>query len=586
MGGLGPYLVKRLIQAVITLFVITSVTWALFEGMPGDPTDQLYGNPNLKATQIAQMAVQMGLANEYEDVVEPSQYHKIDTFTIGNTTKTFYQAGKRFEYYQTPRVIIPIWSTTTEAGQNMQVFIKVSDDGKHWDHTVYKYYLVSDNKLSSAPSTRIEEELNETNNIVYWLTADNLEDMIEIENGKFEISIYANGSGSLTFSIYYGSNKLGTSTIQVNADEEKLYFANITTSQKYIPPGDKLNLTVKLNSGNIKIAYGLEETKITFKSLLSPSLKNSDRIQYVGTIPRKYAEFYVLMSGNYNPVKLRIVYVIDKPLIERYGNYIKNMFTFNFGYSTNYNKPVSEVLAAAIPRTLLWFGIATILQYMIGIALGSYIAWRRGSPVEGVVIVSSLFFYNMPSFWIGLIFIWIFSFYLGWFPLGGFSSGDQTGPGSTCAKLGICPGNPIYPVVDIAWHLTLPMIVILVLGMAGVTLLMRTTMLETIGEDYVLTAKAKGLPEKVVKNRHARRNAMLPIVTSFVISFSFSIGGAVILEQIFSYQGVGQTYIKALLTQDQFLAGASLFIISVMVVLGNLIADILYGYLDPRVRVG
>ena len=121
--------------------------------------------------------------------------------------------------------------------------------------------------------------------------------------------------------------------------------------------------------------------------------------------------------------------------------------------------------------------------------------------------------------------------------------------------------------------------------MAGVILLQRTAMLETMGEDYILTAKAKGLPEKVVRNKHAQRNALLPIVTSFVLSLSYAIGGAVILEQIFSYQGVGYTYLQALYTQDFFLAGATLFIISLLVIIGNIIADVLYGILDPRVRL-
>jgi len=222
---------------------------------------------------------------------------------------------------------------------------------------------------------------------------------------------------------------------------------------------------------------------------------------------------------------------------------------------------------------------------MIGIALGSYIAWRRGGAAEGAVVGFSLFFYNMPSFWLGLIFIWIFSYTLGWTPIGGFASQGYTGPGSTCARLGICPGNPLYVVVDYGWHLLLPLFVILLLGMAGIILLQRTSMLETMGEDYILTAKAKGLPEKVVRNKHARRNAMLPIVTAFVLSLSYSIGGAVILEQIFSYYGVGYTYLTALIQQDFFLAGATLFIISLLVIIGNIIADILYGVLDPRVRL-
>lgn len=583
MGGLVRYLTRRSIQAIITLFIITSITWALFEGMPGDPTDQLYGNPNLKATQIAEMAVRYGLADKFEKRIE--NFKEVSTYMIGNTERTLYRAGEVISFYTRPRVIIPIWNSSSEAGKSMLVFIKTSDDGRHWDKTKFVYYLIEDSKISTVYTSKIADEINADKPRIFWVS-EPIENILEIEEGKVNLTLVFVGRATLKIELYYGSKLLSSKNIIIDAADEKTYYLDMVTTEKYIFPGDRFNLTITLVEGGAKVIYGTENSRISYNSLFSKSLKNGDRIQYVGAIPKEYVEFFVVMVGEYKPVPLRVVYVIDKPLIERYGNYIKNMFTFNFGYSNIYNKPVVEVLSQAIPRTILWFGIATVLQYLIGIILGSYIAWKRGSIAEGSVIVSSLFFYNMPSFWIGLIFIWVFSFYLGWFPLGGFCSGNTTGPGSTCAKLGICPGHPLYAIVDIGWHLALPMIVILVLGMAGVTLLMRTTMLETVSEDYIVTAKAKGLPERVVKNRHARRNAMLPIVTSFVIAFSFAIGGAVILEQIFSYQGVGQMYIGALLSQDQFLAGASLFIISTLVVIGNLIADVLYGYLDPRVRVG
>ncbi len=271
---------------------------------------------------------------------------------------------------------------------------------------------------------------------------------------------------------------------------------------------------------------------------------------------------------------------LNKPTHERYFLFMKNMFTLNFGESYQYKQPVSEILADRMPRTLLLFGAETIIVYGLGVMIGSYIGWRRGGPTEGGVIVFSLVFYNMPSFWIGLICIWLFAFKLDWFPLNGFSD-----PGATAARFQISTDAWYFGAVDFGWHMILPLIVLVIIGIAGIILLMRTSLLEVMGEDYIITAKAKGLSERLVRTRHANRNAYLPIVTSFTISLALAVGGAVILEGIFAFKGIGYTYLEALLTQDQFLAGATLFILSLLVIFSNILADILYGWLDPRVRM-
>jgi len=464
MAGVGPYVVKRLIQAVITLFVVTSIVWALFEAMPGDPTDPFYANPNLKPGEIAKMAVQFGLAEEHQGYLEASDFTPIPSSDI------------------------------EKASPNCTYYYKLIDFQRHPRAIVFSFNI-----------------------------------------SKYGVSIY----------VFSSEKKISVDEISFNETAEYKWY--------------------------------------DYSSVVGRA------VQTAGVLPKRYT--YVLLNFSKpnaqipSDLKIAMMYAIDTPLYVRYVKFIKSMFTFNFGKSIRTNQPVREILADRIPRTLLWFGIGTILVYLIGIPIGTYIAWRRGSVAEGAAIGISLFFYNMPSFWLGLVFIWIFSYTLGWTPIGGYASGNLTGPGTTCAELGICPGNPIYPVVDYGWHLLLPLFVITLLGMAGIILLQRTSMLETMGEDYILTAKAKGLPEKIVRNKHARRNAMLPIVTAFVLSFSYSIGGAVILEQIFSYYGVGYTYLTALTQQDFFLAGASLYIISVLVILGNLIADLLYGFLDPRVRL-
>lgn len=271
---------------------------------------------------------------------------------------------------------------------------------------------------------------------------------------------------------------------------------------------------------------------------------------------------------------------LDQPLWVRYLSFLRNMFTFDFGLSFQFNQPINGILAQAIPRTLLLFGTATILEYLIGTKLGSLIAWRRGGVLEGTTVVSGLFFYNMPSFWIGLISIWIFAFSWRLFPLGGFSRPDET-----AEAFGLDSSGWVLPIVDWGWHMALPLIVLVAISAAGVVLLMRTSLLEVMGEDYILTAKAKGLSERIVRRRHANRNAYLPIVTSFTISMAFAINGAIILEQIFTYQGVGWYFLQSIFNQDHFLAGATLYIISLLVIFGNLAADLMYAWLDPRVRL-
>jgi len=295
------------------------------------------------------------------------------------------------------------------------------------------------------------------------------------------------------------------------------------------------------------------------------------------SLPAKPQDLLAL-NPNIKPAQkeyLTHLFGFDRPVTERYFVYMKNMLTFSFGDSFSSAQSVWSLLQERIPRTLLLFGLATIISYIIGIYVGAYIAWRRGGVADGSAVVTSLVFYNMPSFWIGLIFLVVFASELKWFPLTGWYD-------PTDKILGQIPPN-YY--LDVAWHLTLPLIVLVLLNLAGTVLLMRTAMLDVIGENYMVTAKAIGLPERKVLFRHGTRNAMLPVVTSFIISIVFSVGGAVVLENVFTFPGVGALYIRALNQLDFPVAEATLYIITLFVLIGNFIADLIYGYLDPRVRI-
>lgn len=271
----------------------------------------------------------------------------------------------------------------------------------------------------------------------------------------------------------------------------------------------------------------------------------------------------------------------NKPLWDRFFIYMWDMITFNFGISYYYVTPVDTLLIQRVPRTLLLFGGATIIAYVIGYFVGTIIAWRRGGVLDGSNVVVGLVFYNMPVFWLGMIFIFLFAFQLKLFPLANFMDPTDKILGTV---VGTNPSIGIM-ILDILWHTALPMIVLTLISFAGTVLLMRTSMLDVLGENYIDAAIAKGLKERDVVFKHAARNALLPLITSFVISMAFAIGGGVLTETVFSYQGVGLLFIQALGMLDYPVVEATTIIIALLVIIFNWIADLIYAYLDPRVRI-
>jgi ABC-type dipeptide/oligopeptide/nickel transport system permease component len=267
--------------------------------------------------------------------------------------------------------------------------------------------------------------------------------------------------------------------------------------------------------------------------------------------------------------------VIPRPIYEQFVYYMKNMLTFDFGNSFANNKPVWDEITSKIPATLWLFGNALILAYVLGIAIGMIIAWRRGSALELGTIVVTLFFYSMPIFWFALLSQWIFYTQLDWLPIGGMGGFDDLGN----------PYTGFAYIKDMLWHLILPLTTLTILGLAGDILLMRTSMLEVLGEDFVTTARAKGLKERTIMYKHAARNAMLPVVTSLAMAISGVISGGVLTETIFSWPGMGSLLIRATLTTDFPVVQGAFFILAILTIVGNMAADILYAYLDPRVQL-
>lgn len=259
-------------------------------------------------------------------------------------------------------------------------------------------------------------------------------------------------------------------------------------------------------------------------------------------------------------------------LLSQYVSYLNNLLHGQLGTSVSYYPAsVSSVIAAALPWTLLLVGTATLVSFVLGTLLGVLSAWRRGSWVDHLVPVTA-FLSAMPYFWLGAVAIFIFATKLGWFPLGGaYDTNLSAGP------------SPRF-VLSVLDYGVLPAGTIVVSSIAGWLLGMRNVMLLTVPEDYVLLAQAKGLRTRRVVFSYAARNAILPNLASFALSLGFVVGGAILTEIVFSYPGVGYVLFQAVTNQDYPLMQGLFLIITIMVLLANLLADIAYAALDPRTR--
>jgi peptide/nickel transport system permease protein len=244
-----------------------------------------------------------------------------------------------------------------------------------------------------------------------------------------------------------------------------------------------------------------------------------------------------------------------------------------FGESFFYRTPVAERILALLPNTLILTFSSLIVAYVFGILAGSYLAWKRGSRVEQVAVPLVLTTRAMPEFWLGMILLAIFSFTLGWFPAGGTRP-----PGAEYAGYWA-----LYTSRDFLVHLTLPVLTLAIYSQGLPLLLMRSNMLDVMNEDFVTMARIKGLSPFSVVIRHAARNALLPVTTSFAIAVGYQIQGNVVVETVFSWPGLGRELVRAVSASDYPLAQGAFLMIAVVVILMNLIADLLYALLDPRV---
>ncbi|PWI58152.1 ABC transporter permease [Sulfoacidibacillus thermotolerans] len=262
-------------------------------------------------------------------------------------------------------------------------------------------------------------------------------------------------------------------------------------------------------------------------------------------------------------------------LWSQYWQYLSNILHGNFGVSYSfYPLSVMAVIANALPWTLILVGLVTILQFIVGTLLGIYAAWHRGKKFDSSATVLFSFTSALPYFWVALMFIYVFGYILNWFPI----SGGYSGSLSPTLNWNFA-GSAIY-------HSVLPALTIFITSIGGSLLGMRNNMINTLGEDYILLARAEGLSETTVAIRYAARNALLPIVTNFAMSLGMVVGGSLLMETVFAYPGMGYLLATALNNQDYPLLQALFFFITLSVLLANFMADVIYGVLDPRVRKG
>jgi peptide/nickel transport system permease protein len=267
---------------------------------------------------------------------------------------------------------------------------------------------------------------------------------------------------------------------------------------------------------------------------------------------------------------------LDRPLWEQYVIYFGNLVRGELGTSFHRREPVLSIVLSVLPNTIILTFCGLFIAYAFGILAGAYLAWHRGTWIEGVVVPIALATRAAPEFWLGMILLAVFAFWLGWFPSGGANSAGAMYAGEL---------DRIFS-RDFLLHLTLPALTIALYLQGLPLLLMRSTMIEAMHEEFVTMARMKGLSEWRIVIHHAARNSLLPVLTAFALAIGPNISANVVVETVFSWPGLGRLLVQAVSTSDYPLAQGAFFLIALVVIVMNLVADLLYGFLDPRVSHG
>ncbi|MCR2794293.1 ABC transporter permease [Microbacterium sp. zg.Y625] len=271
--------------------------------------------------------------------------------------------------------------------------------------------------------------------------------------------------------------------------------------------------------------------------------------------------------------QLRLQMGLDKPLWQQFVDYLVNVFTLNFGESYVYKTSVSSLIGQYFWNTILLTGTSAVLAIALGLWLGQKAGWRPGSLFDRITSGMALVLWSVPTFWLALILLMVFGGTLHWFPTGGMTSPDP-------------PADLFARILDVAAHMVLPVLTMVAVVYAQYVMVMRASLMEEKSADYLTTARAKGLRDDLVRRRHAVPNALLPAVTLMFLHIGGLIAGAVTVETVFSWPGLGKLTFEAISGPDLPLLQGTFVVFSAVIIVMNLIADFIYRRLDPRVRRG
>jgi peptide/nickel transport system permease protein len=287
--------------------------------------------------------------------------------------------------------------------------------------------------------------------------------------------------------------------------------------------------------------------------------------------PRLTAEAQQAIRERYGLDKPVFINTQGNPFDSQFFRYFGRLLSGDLGISYNFNRPVSDLLRERLLNTVLLVVIGEALAVVIGIGLGLLAAWRRGTALDVGVLVFGLFTWALPTFFLGIVLLILGSTYLG-LPVGGIRT-----PGASYASFW-------DEATDVGRHLLLPTLTLTVVLLGEFMLIMRSSLLEVLGEDYILTARAKGLTAGQILRRHAFQNAMLPMITLIALTLGFTVSGSILIESVFSWPGLGSAVFEAVGRRDYPMLQGAFLLFTVSVVLANMAADLLYTSLDPRVK--
>jgi peptide/nickel transport system permease protein len=268
---------------------------------------------------------------------------------------------------------------------------------------------------------------------------------------------------------------------------------------------------------------------------------------------------------------LRERFGLDEPTGTQFVLFVRETFQGNLGISYQTRQPVWDEIVSRVPATVALVGVSAILSAVIGAMTGIVAAWRKNTWKDQTITSGAMLFYSMPDFWLGMILLVLFAVVLGWFPVAGIITAGTDATGFAL-------------LLDQIHHMFLPALTLTLAYLGEYTLVTRSSLLEVMGEDYLTVARAKGLRDKLVRNRHAVPNALLPVVTLTAINFGFVLSGAIAVESVFSWPGLGKATAEAIRGPDLPMLQGLFLLFSAAVIFFNLIADLAYLYLDPRVE--